>query len=524
MTEHDTPITTPVVGVGDRPIFVVGAPGNGAEHLVPALLASPGAWDATAVVAEVSAAGGAVSSRLEAALEERRSGIDWSRLPGDASPRMIAVLSDPERELATLLDLFPDAIVVQVHRSPEAVLAEAGDAEAAAEGWARAARQFLSRAEALPDDRCVTVAIESLLAEPDEELQRLFRALGLGWSRRISNVWRKSAVRLLPSRDGGSVVLADAEELQALDAKVRERVPALRPSLLPTSGDSGLTALDNGLASLLRRLGSSLLVSTYQTDRLISLRAVPGGLGVHLRAFDRPMGMAVFPGGLAVGIRSEILEYRDLPEAASGLEPKGLYDACYLPRNSHVTGDIAVHDLGVGRDGLWAVATQFSCLATLDAQHSFVPRWQPPFITALAPEDRCHLNGMAIVDGLPRYATALGVSDEAGGWRPGKASGGVLMKVPTGEVLVEGLSMPHSPRWHEGSSMCWSPGAAGCSRSTRRPGRRLSSRSFPASPAVWGSIAASPSWAPPRCGRPSRSVGYRSPNAATSSAVSGRSS
>jgi uncharacterized protein (TIGR03032 family) len=96
------------------------------------------------------------------------------------------------------------------------------------------------------------------------------------------------------------------------------------------------------------------------------------------------------------------------------------------------------------------VATQFGCLATLDTEHSFVPRWQPPFISALAPEDRCHLNGLALVDGVPRYVTALGVSDEPGGWRARKADGGVLMEVPSGRVLAEGLSMPHSPRWHDG--------------------------------------------------------------------------
>ena len=133
------------------------------------------------------------------------------------------------------------------------------------------------------------------------------------------------------------------------------------------------------------------------------------------------------------------------------LEPAGSHDACLLPRNSHTTGDIAAHDLGVGHEGLWVVATQFSCLATLDEEHSFVPRWQPPFISALAPEDRCHLNGMAMVDGEPRFVTALGISDTAGGWRPDKATSGVVMAVPSGEVVVSGLSMPHSPRWHRGT-------------------------------------------------------------------------
>src|SRR5947207_9982868 len=94
--------------------------------------------------------------------------------------------------------------------------------------------------------------------------------------------------------------------------------------------------------------------------------------------------------------------------------------------------------------------TRFSCLCTLDPDYSFVPRWQPPFISALAAEDRCHLNGLAMVDGRPRYVTALGESDTARGWRANKPRGGCLIDVDSGAVLSRGLSMPHSPRWHDG--------------------------------------------------------------------------
>jgi uncharacterized protein (TIGR03032 family) len=99
---------------------------------------------------------------------------------------------------------------------------------------------------------------------------------------------------------------------------------------------------------------------------------------------------------------------------------------------------------------LWFVNTRFSCLCTLDPESSFVPRWRPPFITELEPSDRCHLNGLAMVDGKPKYVTALGETNEAGGWRPNKARGGIVMDVDSGEIVCRGLSMPHSPRWHAG--------------------------------------------------------------------------
>ena len=132
------------------------------------------------------------------------------------------------------------------------------------------------------------------------------------------------------------------------------------------------------------------------------------------------------------------------------IEPAGHHDACYLPRSCHVTGDIGIHEMAWAGEDLWAVNTRFSCLCTLHPDYSFVPRWQPRFIAALAAEDRCHLNGLAIVDGRPNYVTALGETDTAGGWRANKPQGGCLLDVPTGNVVARSLSMPHSPRWHGG--------------------------------------------------------------------------
>jgi uncharacterized protein (TIGR03032 family) len=161
------------------------------------------------------------------------------------------------------------------------------------------------------------------------------------------------------------------------------------------------------------------------------------------------MGLARRGDRLALGTLNQVWEFQNQPEAGRKLEPAGRHDACWLPRRSHVTGDIRIHDVEYAGDELWAVNTRFSCLATFDERHSFVPRWRPPFVTALAPEDRCHLNGLAVVDGRPRYVTALGQTDSAGGWRVNKRNGGVLMEVPTGEVVLRGLSMPHSPRLHK---------------------------------------------------------------------------
>lgn len=203
--------------------------------------------------------------------------------------------------------------------------------------------------------------------------------------------------------------------------------------------------------ALLRRLGASLLVTTYQAGKLVMVRDEGGQLNTHFRSFQGPMGLALHKDRLAIGTTIQVWEYVDVPAVTAKLEPPGRHDACFLPRSCHVTGNIQIHELawGMGEE-LWAVNTRFSCLSTLDRSASFTPRWRPPFVSALEPTDRCHLNGLAMVEGRPRYITALGETDAPAGWRENKASGGIVMDVESGEVLARGLSMPHSPRWHAG--------------------------------------------------------------------------
>jgi uncharacterized protein (TIGR03032 family) len=202
---------------------------------------------------------------------------------------------------------------------------------------------------------------------------------------------------------------------------------------------------------LLRRLGASLLVTTYQAGKLVMVRAEGDCLNTHFRSFHAPMGLASSGRRLAVGTTIQVWEFIDVPAATSKLDPPGKHDACFLPRASHVTGNIQGHELAWGEgDELWAVNTRFSCLCTLDRWSSFAPRWRPPFVSELEPTDRCHLNGLGMVDRRPRYVTALGETDEPAGWRANKARGGILMDVASGELITRGLSMPHSPRWYGG--------------------------------------------------------------------------
>src|SRR5579884_1275123 len=202
----------------------------------------------------------------------------------------------------------------------------------------------------------------------------------------------------------------------------------------------------------LAQSGGSVLLTTYQAGRLGLIGFDGRRVAPLLRPFPTPMGLAIQGSFLALATRTGVILFANAAMLAPRYppaEPKG-YDALFVPRISYHTGDLKIHDLGFGSEGVWFVNTLFSCLCVLGSGHSFEPRWQPPFITAIAPEDRCHLNGLAMVDGSPRYATALGASDTPGGWRANKPAGGVLLDVATGQTILTGLSMPHSPRWYEG--------------------------------------------------------------------------
>jgi len=211
----------------------------------------------------------------------------------------------------------------------------------------------------------------------------------------------------------------------------------------------------------LSELPGSLAITTYQAGKLALLGWRDNQPTLLMRQFDKPMGLAVAPGKLALATRHDISLFANASQLARDLIPDqpGRYDTLYLPRATYHTGDVNTHDVAFGEDGLWFVNSRFSCLSSLSKDVSFAPRWQPSFITELAPEDRCHLNGLAMVDGKPRYVTALGETNTVGGWRAGKASGGVLIDVSTNTVLLRGLSMPHSPRWHQGRLCLLNSGA-----------------------------------------------------------------
>ena len=210
---------------------------------------------------------------------------------------------------------------------------------------------------------------------------------------------------------------------------------------------------DPQFAQLLYNLKISLALSTYQAQKVIILSPNEEDKLIQLpRTFPTAMGMAQEGNRLAVATKNTVEVLVNSESLAKDYPQKpGVYDAMYLPRATYHTGPLALHDMAFDIENkLIAVNTLFSCLSYIDQNNSFTPFWQPPFIDELAPEDRCHLNGMAMENGEIKYLTALGTTNTKGGWRENKMQGGIVMEYPSGRIILDGLGMPHSPRLYDG--------------------------------------------------------------------------
>ena len=201
-----------------------------------------------------------------------------------------------------------------------------------------------------------------------------------------------------------------------------------------------------GIYEWLAGQGVSLAMTTYQAGKLLLVGRQPQPrLGIFERTFNRCMGL--WSDGQTMWMSSRYQLWR-LENVSRQLDSKG-FDRLFVPQVGYTTGDIDIHDVAVDEQGRPVfVNTLFNCLATTSERLSFTPLWKPPFISKLAAEDRCHLNGLAMQDGKPRFVTACSQSDVVDGWRDRRHQGGCVIDVDSGEIVASGLSMPHSPRWY----------------------------------------------------------------------------
>jgi uncharacterized protein (TIGR03032 family) len=247
-----------------------------------------------------------------------------------------------------------------------------------------------------------------------------------------------------PAAPQANTEIAPAGQQAGDESKAAEPQPAPAEERVSYS-------MSPGLSGFLGAQRIALAVSSYQSGKFYLLgQNVDGGLLVDERFFRKAMGICVpDKDTLLLATLFQIVRFKNVLN--EGEQINNVFDACYVPRETYVTGELDAHDVGVLKDGrVVFVNTLYNCLATTSERHSFTPLWKPPFISKIVKEDRCHLNGLAMAEGVPRYVTAVSKSDTIDGWRDRRAGGGVVIDVQSGAIVIDGLSMPHSPRLHGG--------------------------------------------------------------------------
>jgi uncharacterized protein (TIGR03032 family) len=209
-------------------------------------------------------------------------------------------------------------------------------------------------------------------------------------------------------------------------------------------------SLSQGLLPLMEKLNISIALTSYQFSKFFLLGRGPNRrMMVFQRLYPKAMGLCVKDTTIVMGTLFQIARFENILDKGQGVN--NIHDACYIPRVMYTTGELDAHDIGLlPNNDIIFVNTRYNCIATTSPRHSFTPVWKPPFISEIVGEDRCHLNGMAMQDGKPKYVTIVANTDTKGGWREQRSGGGMLMDVATNEVVASGFSMPHSPRIHNG--------------------------------------------------------------------------
>lgn len=225
---------------------------------------------------------------------------------------------------------------------------------------------------------------------------------------------------------------------------------------------------------LLTKLGLSIAITTYQAGKIVFLSPKDGEFLVQLpRTLDKPMGVALRDNGrrMAIACRQDVITFTDSPDLARTYpNAPNRYDALYMPRMTYHIGPLDIHDLEWSDKGMFGVNTLFSTLIQIDDEYNYKPYWKPPFITELASEDRCHLNGMAMENGLPKYASMFNQGDTPQSWRPEVTTAGTIMDVTSNDIVIEGLPMPHSPRLVNGELYVLLSATGGLARIDRAAG------------------------------------------------------
>jgi len=261
-----------------------------------------------------------------------------------------------------------------------------------------------------------------------------------------------------------NINLTEEKEIQPKVTESNEEQPKELPKEQPReNGTIDISKLnfefDRYFLNWLKQNKVGLVVCSYKSNAIFSMGTAPNTstgqdmLSLWITNSMRPMGACydVSRKNLWVGNSLQLWQYHNQGRKETDRETMPDFDSHFMPRTMRTINDIDIHDVCVDNNGNpFFVSALFCCVCKPSDKGSFEVVWSPPWLSKVAAEDRCHLNGLAMREGVPRYVSSVSRADVRGGWREHKTEGGIIWDIVEDKLICKNLSMPHSPRYHNG--------------------------------------------------------------------------
>lgn len=170
---------------------------------------------------------------------------------------------------------------------------------------------------------------------------------------------------------------------------------------------------------------------------------------LYCKSAPRAMGICYKNNELIASSLGNITTYTNRGELKDNVY--GIFDKNFVPNTTIHRQDVDIHDICKTDDGeIYYISAMFSCICKPSKDNkTFEVYWKPPWISKLAAEDRCHLNGLCCIDGKPRFVSSICQGDIVKTWQEkSRVKQGIIYDLENEEIYCEGLSHPHSPRWY----------------------------------------------------------------------------
>ena len=232
---------------------------------------------------------------------------------------------------------------------------------------------------------------------------------------------------------------------QKVEQQIEQQVKQQEENISGTIDISKLNfEFDRYFLNWLKQNKVGIVICSYKSNAIFSMGTAPNTksgqdmLSLWITNSMRPMGACYDSSrkNLWVGNSLQLWQYHNQGRKETDRETMPDFDSHFMPRTMRTINDIDIHDVCVDNDGNpFFVSALFCCVCKPSDKGSFEVVWCPPWLSKVATEDRCHLNGLAMREGVPRYVSSVSRADIRGGWREHKTDGGIIWDIVENKLV-----------------------------------------------------------------------------------------